>query len=139
MNKENILKNNSTPNSINELVYNLLEVKENDFILDIGSGVGSFLNLASNKSSLNPLFGIDLDLDSVELSKSILNESNNNLLNGKTKYNKIFSNFTFGIKDKKLVESLINNDLPLEVRNTSDYYFMNLLYRNLDKSGIITQ
>lgn len=55
----------STPEGVSKLAASLLELNNNDTILDLGSGVGSFLLQAAQSSGSAKLYGVEINNTSV--------------------------------------------------------------------------
>lgn len=148
----------STPKSIIDLAIKLFgESTKGKPTLDLCSGTGNFLYNAKNHNMASQYFGVEINRESyllsllkMEVGKSvdyqIINKSVFEPIDFLTKhsnikFSSIFSNFPFGLRIREsekpnLKESYqTKNDLPLQRRNTSDYSFISLMLRNLDKEG----
>lgn len=138
----------STPKDVCEIILEILDIKENEEILDIGSGSGNFLANIGTASKLN---GIEINSQFALISEIRLaclkNEYeiiNTDLFQYYTqkKYNKIFCNYPWGMRiDKYKMEYILNqNDKNLfdwkKISSTStDWMFINSMLTLLDKKG----
>lgn len=141
----------STPNAINSLSRQLLDIKERDAVLDMCSGIGSFLVEVASNSNTDFIDGIDINPQSSLISKIRLS-----VLTGKediiqikdaliyeygTKYDKIFCNYPFGLKidNYKLGEIKNKKDLFYPWGNytggSSDWLFVNNVISLLESNG----
>lgn len=141
----------STPNAINSLSRQLLDIKERDAVLDMCSGIGSFLVEVASNSNTDFIDGIDINPQSSLISKIRLS-----VLTGKediiqikdaliyeygTKYDKIFCNYPFGLKidNYKLGEIKNKKDLFYPWENytggSSDWLFVNNVISLLESNG----
>jgi type I restriction enzyme M protein len=104
----------ATPDGVSELVAQLLDLNENDTILDLGSGVGSFLTYVDYHYKVREKYGIELDTSNFITSnlKKLVLRTNvkyilGNMLSQDFKHlksNKIFSNPPLGIRFSNIYE-----------------------------------
>ena len=138
----------STPKDVCEIILEILDVKENEEILDIGSGSGNFLANINSKTKLNgieisPQFTLisEIRLACLKNEYEIINTDLFQYYTPK-KYNKIFCNYPWGMRiDKYKMEYILNqNDKNLfdwkKISSTStDWMFINSMLTLLDKKG----
>jgi len=100
-----------TPNNINKLVLNILDVDEKDSIMDIGSGFGDFLVNAYVNANPGKISGIEINNYSYDMSKLRMSALTYkfNLMNSDVfemsmdeKYSKVFCNYPWGFKMDKM-------------------------------------
>lgn len=133
-----------TPETIINLVNALLDIKENDSVADIGCGSGKYLVSAALEESKANYYGYEIDEDVALLAKlrSELIDGNINIeisdafnleKDGK-KYDKVFSNYPFGLKfkDYTTIASKYFDKLSIKYPNvpritSSDWIFNSLL------------
>ena len=141
--------NISTPNSINDLAYQILESNDNKEILDICSFTGNFLTYYAWKNKNYNFTGIEINARSNVIAQEKMNalRVNNNLINDnvfkqnfKKKFDKVFCNFPFGLKLNKSDYNLINNlnsEIKYEFnsRISSCWAFVNSVINSLSKDG----
>lgn len=147
-----------TPQSIIDLSISLFgsTVKKKP-LLDLCSGTGSFLYQAKRNNVASKYYGVEINIDSYisSLIKMQLDDPKDTYMyrgdvfapfdiltnKSKVKFGGVFSNFPFGLRiqdqekpnfDEKFKTE---NDLPITRRNTTDYSFISLMLRNLDKTG----
>lgn len=138
----------STPDSIIKLAKRILNIKRGDSVLDLCSGVGKFLidceldepeafytGVELNKNSLiqaelrKELFGSKVSFIVRDVLQSYNQDSNTFLLPDERKYNKIFSNYSFGLRLFDFPKGF-----DLKTRNT-DWFFNSLICSKLDNNG----
>ena len=141
--------NISTPNSINDLAYQILESNDNKEILDICSFTGNFLTYYARKNKNYNFTGIEINTRSNVIAQEKMNalRVNNNLINDnvfkqnfKKKFDKVFCNFPFGLKLNESDYNLINNlnsEIKYEFnsRISSCWAFVNSVINSLSKDG----
>ncbi|GKX30956.1 hypothetical protein SH1V18_34360 [Vallitalea longa] len=110
----------STPDGISQLCIKLLEIDENDTVLDMGSGTGTFLTQVYMETDCKELKGVEINTNSFLVSKlrsSVLdnrfelklgNAISENYL--PLEANKVFSNMPLGMRLPNLRNSLNSND-----------------------------
>lgn len=111
----------STPEGISRLVISLLDLKKEDSILDLGSGVGSFLIQAALVSGSQNLYGVEVNTSSVIIANirrfilglpikviqgNVLSQDFTNL-----SANKVFSNYPLGIRFRDLQNYINKNPM----------------------------
>ncbi len=139
-----------TPESISKLALKLLNIKDKERIADFGSGVGGFINLASNIYDKNSFYGIELNTYSYELSKIRFelfdNDAEIELGNmfevpNDRKFEKIFSNYPFGLRllhlqtDTEYIKELYRRIPVIKRATSSDWIFNSLIYDHLTENG----
>ena len=121
--------NISTPKSINELVYQILEKNNNTEVLDICSYTGNFLTYYAKRKPKYYFTGIEINNRSNIISQEKMNalKVKNELINTNVfthefvkKYDKVFCNFPFGLKFNQTDLDIINNN-----KNEIEYKFTN--------------
>ena len=91
----------STPACLIKLCCRLLNISESDNVLDLCSGIGSFVNYVSNNYECKTLSGVELNTEAVAISKikSYLTNANYSInqndafLYESRLYSKIFANY----------------------------------------------
>ncbi|MDD2629614.1 MAG: N-6 DNA methylase [Limnochordia bacterium] len=109
----------STPEGISALAISLLDLKEDDTILDLGSGVGSFLTQAAYASGSKNLYGVEINTHNVIITnlRRLVAELpikvvQGNILSqdyGYLSANKVFSNYPLGVRLSNLQHYLDKN------------------------------
>lgn len=110
---------NSTPEGIANLAISLLHLTVEDIVLDLGSGVSSFLIQASQKSSSEKGYGVEINTNNVIVSnlrlfimdlpyKIIQGNMISQEFNG-ISANKVFSNYPLGMKYSSLEKYVKQN------------------------------
>lgn len=141
--------NVSTPNSINDLAYQILERNDSKEILDICSFTGNFLTYYARKKKNYNFTGIEINARSNIIAQEKMNalRVNNNLINDnvfkqnfKKKFDKVFCNFPFGLKLNESDYNLINNlnskiKYEFNSRISSCWAFVNSVINSLSKDG----
>lgn len=117
-----------TPNGINKLAISLLDLKKGDRVLDLGSGVSSFLIEAAMTIQTEYNYGVEINSSNVVISKlkQYITELPIEILQGNIvskdyshlNANKVFSNFPLGMRYKQLTAYIKNN-------NKLNHYFEN--------------
>ncbi len=139
----------STPKTINELVYKILETENGNNVLDICSYTGNFLSYYAKKQKDYSYTGIEINYNSSTLAQERLSALKvkskiitSNIFDYKSdkKYDKIFCNQPFNIKIEQNDLDKINNlnrELNIEFtkRITSDWTFVSNVINNLAEKG----
>lgn len=109
----------STPEGISNLAISLLDLNENDTILDLGSGVSSFLIQAAQVSESEDLYGVEINTNNViiaNLRRFItglpIKVIQGNIVSQEFTYlsaNKVFSNYPLGMRLSSLNNYLSQN------------------------------
>lgn len=109
----------ATPDGIIELVISLLSLNNNDIILDLGSGVSSYLIQAAYKSGSNNVYGVEINTNNVIISNLRrflvnlpINIIQGNIISQDYSYlsaNKVFSNYPIGMRFFELEKYIENN------------------------------
>lgn len=120
-------EHHSTPEGISQLAISLLNLNNNDTILDLGSGVLSFLTEAAYQSASQKLYGVEINTSSVIVANmrrsllqlpiqltqgNMISQSFSNL-----SANKVFSDHPYGMRLSELKMLLSKNPLLSEFFN----------------------
>lgn len=141
--------NISTPNSINELTYRILERNDNAEVLDICSYTGNYLTYYARRKSNYNFTGIEINAKSNILAQEKMNVLKvkseiieNNIFDYKftKKYDKVFCNLPFGLILKQSdLDSINNNENELKYKFTgrisSCWAFVNSVINSLSEEG----
>lgn len=141
----------STPVTVLKLVHKMLSVNNDELVADVCCGSGSFFINAVNKEKNAKYFGYDINEENI-LMVRILSELLGvdidvaacdvfSLAAKGNKFNKIFSNYPFGLKIKNLGEGaqyfkkLSTIQADLSKATSSDWIFNSLLCDLLTENG----
>lgn len=140
-----------TPDSISKAVCHILDIKQSDTILDIGSCLGDFLISAFDYSKSEKLNGIEIDELLYNLSELRIKMLNYkcHLINGDVfkikankRYNKIFCNYPFGLKiDRAQLDRILYESTNMRFNwnripgSSPDWLFVNVVLSMLDNNG----
>jgi type I restriction enzyme M protein len=141
----------STPEGISNLAISLLSLKKDDIILDLGSGVGSFLIKAAKSSKSENLYGVEINTTNVIISNlrkfitglpikviqgNIISQDYSSL-----SANKVFSNYPLGMR-LPMLENQLDKNTSLkkyfkEAKRTvsGDWIFGIAAYLNMNMPG----
>lgn len=141
----------STPQGISQLALSLLDLKPDDVVLDLGSGVGSFLIEAGKRFDNMALYGVELNVDSLKIAhiRSFVSGIPMQLICGdmvsqdysKLSANKVFSNFPVGFRFPRLQRSVEENGIlknylrGIKRTASGDWIFGLAAYLNMKKPG----
>lgn len=141
----------STPKVIISLAKKLLDIKGNDKVLDICSGIGDFLVDITSEYNCKLVNGIDINAQSSIVAKirlAVLTNNEDIIVTDdalthvfKHKYNKIFCNYPFGLRidNYKLGEIKSRKDLfytwDKYIGGSIDWIFVNTVISQLESSG----
>ncbi|MBQ9072161.1 MAG: N-6 DNA methylase [Bacilli bacterium] len=138
----------STPETISELVYNILETNNNlnDYskVLDICSYTGNFLTYYAKRKIDYLYTGLDINKSSnliAELKLRALDasfeiiEDDALLHHFDTKYDKIFCNFPFGLKINPETIENMDNIVGKLSKGSSGWPFVNAVINSLSENG----
>lgn len=140
----------STPESICKLAIKILSIEDSDKVADLGSGIGDFLLRAYKENQEASFWGIDLNTQTEEVSEIRAELFSNRMkiklgnmfdLPDTEKYDKIFSNYPFGMKlihlqeGIKLLDELHNKVPEIKKATSSDWIYNALLLNHLDENG----
>ena len=141
----------STPHTILKLVHELLDVKENERVADICCGNGSYFLSAVDKERNASYFGYDVNKENIVIVNMLADLIGAKInveacdvfsLDGNcTKFNKIFSNYPFGLKVKNLGEGAeyfkrMSEQYPdISKATSSDWIFNSLLCDLIEENG----
>lgn len=142
---------NSTPEGISELAIALLNINENDVILDLGSGVNSFLIQAAFESGNRNLYGVEVNTSNViiaNIRRCIvglpINTIQGNVISQEFTYlsaNKVLSNHSLGVRLSELQKYADKNpELKKYFKNakrtvTADWVFNIAAFLNTKQPG----
>lgn len=141
--------NESTPDSIIKLSLKLLDVHEEDKVADFGCGRGNFLVQASGSVNAS-FYGNEINTISKSIAaiRASLMDKNIEIIqedmfksNKDKKFNKIFSNYPFGLRIRDLNAGTENLDLlqdkipNIAKATSSDWIFNFLLLSKLEAGG----
>ena len=139
---------NYTPKGICDLATRILDIKKGDKVLDLCSGVNSFITNAYAKSDSADYLGVDINSDAYFISvikNAVLDLNIKNILgNALTqdfsdfKANKVFSNFPFALQLRNEIRE--NSKLSLYFINSkqnasSDWVFSMAAFLNQVENG----
>ena len=140
-----------TPESISKLAIKILNIRENENIADFGSGVGDFITSISENNYKNNVYGIEINTYSCEISKirAELFAANNVVVElgdmfavaDDRKFDKIFSNYPFGMRlinlnaSTEYVDSLLKRMPEIKRATSADWIFNSLLLDHLEDDG----
>lgn len=153
--KEVVLYDNSffemsTPVSLANLASSILEIKEHDKVLDICSGSATFPIYALQDTKVSEYTGVEINFNSndVAILRGALLGDNysfviNNALTYKypESYDKIFSNYPFGLRGSDLdecrheLQDYFGLDSSYISRCSSDWLFNAIIIRSLKETG----
>lgn len=141
----------STPDGVSRLALSLLRITEGDVVLDLGSGVGSFLIEAYHQSDNIELHGVEINTDSVIIAnlRSFISGIPLEIVQGnmlsqdysELQANKVFSNFPVGMRLRQLQKYVERNDeLKKYFKDTrgtisGDWVYALSAYLSLKKPG----
>lgn len=142
--------NISTPDSINDLTYQILEKDNNNpEVLDICSYTGNFLTYYARRKDNYNFTGIEINVRSNIIAQEKMNalKVENKLIENNVfahkftkKYDKVFCNYPFGLRFNQSDLDLVNknhNELKYEFtgRISSCWAFVNSVINSLSKDG----
>lgn len=152
--KKDVKETMYTPDSILKLVHKLLNVQPNDRVADICCGSGSYFVSAALEENRATYFGYELNAENSTIAqmRSELIDANIqvnlcdafNLVmkdNSGEKFDKIFSNYPFGLRQKNLgagadyVKQLSERYPGISKATSSDWVFNSLLCDLLTENG----
>jgi len=139
----------STPDSLSNLSLRLMNIKAGDFIADFGCGIGSFMAKAIFANMNNEFYGVELNRSSAEIARiraevigAHINIETNNMfyIDQQVKFDKIFSNYPFGMRLKELqtgvfLEELCRKVPEIKKATSSDWIYNMLLVDHLTEDG----
>lgn len=146
-----------TPISIINLAIKLLESKNKGNLLNLCSGKGDFIAESIKSDIAEKFFGVEIN-EQIFISSALrLNIIENDLISlyrsdvfspidiltnqSKITFDKVFCDlpYMFGRKKDNFTAVLgkykTKNDLPVESKNSADFYFFTLMLRNLSDNG----
>lgn len=143
----------STSDSVVKLALQILNIQKTDSVADLCCGVGTFINRANLECPWGTFRGYEINAYERAIAKirselisdttSILLKDVFTITDSKDfpKYNKIFSNYPFGMRLKnlgngaKLLDALVTENPELSKATSSDWIFNALLYSLLTENG----
>ncbi len=141
----------STPEGLSKLAIQLLKIEKDDIVLDMGSGVNSYLSYVQESTECRNLYGVEINVDNV-LIASIRNyvlgnhariilgnaiSENYSYLNP----NKVFSNMPLGMRLPDYKNSLKSNLRLSQIFNkakrtvSGDWINCMAAYQNMQEGG----
>ena len=142
-----------TPDSILKLVHRLLDVKAADKVADICCGTGSYIVSAALQENDAKYYGYDINVENSAIAQirselvgadaeiNICDVFNLLAMDAEIKFNKVFSNYPFGLKIRNLgagaayLEKLSEQYAGLSKATSSDWVFNALLCDLLTDDG----
>ena len=139
-----------TPESISKLALKILDAQPEEKIADFGSGYGAFLLLAAEQYQKSILYGIEINPSVNEISKirAELFSDNTEIelgdifaLPDNKKFNKIFSNYPFGVRPKlsrqasEYIDDLNRRYPEIRISQSSAWVFNALVLDHLTEGG----
>lgn len=141
----------STPEGISNLAIKVLDIKEEDSVLDLGSGLNSFLIQAGKMGESKSLYGVEINTDSVIVAnlRSFIAEESIKVIQGNMisqefthlSANKVFSNHPLGMRLTDLNDYINKNPkikkLFAKSKRTAsgDWVYNMAAYLNMKKPG----
>lgn len=140
----------STPSSLVNLASSILDIKEQDNVLDICSGSATFPIYALQDTKVSEYTGVEINFNSNDvavLRGSLLGDNFTFVINNAltyhypTSYDKIFSNYPFGLRGNDLdecrreLQDYFGFDSSVISRCSSDWLFNAIIVRFLKKTG----
>ena len=141
----------STPNSINQLVCEILNLKNDDTVLELCSGKGGFAIQACSNNNAAKFTGVELNYVAREIAVmrlSLLSSDYNLFLNNAFEYNrdekadKLFSNYPFMLRSPSLsvyknkLANLFNIASETLQKASSDWVFNLKLISQMKDTGM---
>lgn len=139
-----------TPDSISKLAVKILGIKKEDTLADFGCGTGDFIIQAADMIKNNSIFGIEINTFSYEISKirtelftkdADIELGDMFALSDKKKFEKIFSNYPFGMRLHHLqtgteyIEELHRRIPEIKKATSSDWIYNSLVFDHLTEDG----
>lgn len=143
-----------TPECVNSLAYELLNICENDKVADFCCGTGSFSQMVRDENPTVSITGYDIDDASIAMAKimqlcedenmQFINEDIFNLVMKSTckcQFTKIFANYPFGMRIKELIlgreylEELTKRIPSISKATSSDWLYNMLIIDMLSEKG----
>lgn len=141
----------STPDGISDLALSLMALSKNDVLLDLGSGVSSFLMKAAKEKDVEKLYGVEINTNNVIVAniRKYLLDLNIDVIQGNIisqdfsylKATKVFSNFPWGLRLSNLDQYIKQNEqLTRYLKNaprtiSGDWIFGISAYLNASEYG----
>ncbi|EJR75570.1 N-6 DNA methylase [Bacillus cereus] len=140
-----------TPQGITNLAIGILDIKQEDIVMDMGSGLNTFLIAASAAENMAKYFGIEINTQSVVVAniRSFVVDNSITVVQGdmllkpfnEIGANKIFSNYPMGMKLAQLKQKVDMNPTLRKFFGTmkrnisSDWIYNFAVLDNLSDSG----
>ncbi len=145
---------NVTPDGLAELALAILDVEPGDTVVDLGSGTGTFLELAASAQPQCHLTGVDASMRAVGIAKMRSSASGSAVEYAREdmfdyfaqelashKADKVFSNYPFGMRAKFLEDKIPHLDGTLLTKAkfsrplSGDWIFNSLLVDSIEPTG----
>lgn len=142
---------NITPESINRLAVSIFDIQDGEEVLDVCSGVGSFIREAYANNKKAKYYGVEVNADSYSISKIRANilKGNINLKQGNVlednffdkKFDKAFANYPFGMRlrelnsSRNIIERAKQDGLDLSGGSSADWLFHYSLMKSIKENG----
>ena len=145
-----IREEHGTPYTVVTLAARTLDIKDSEKIADFGSGMCDFICQVSNTYEKAFYYGIDIHTTAVEIGsiRAELLAKNAEIVQGnlfeidkKMKFDKIFSNYPFGVQmrfskgQSEGLDELLKEIPELNKANASDWVFNAQIVKHLKKNG----
>lgn len=139
-----------TPESICNLAYAVLGIKDGDRVADLGCGCGDFLVTAARRASGLRLYGIDINPDAAAISSARLDLAADDWavdlgdmleMDTNERFDKVFCNHPLGLRPAHMrgkgayYESLQSGKGGVGRPASADWVFNKLAYDRLDENG----
>lgn len=140
----------STPYGLAKLSNKILDIQDSDKVADFGCGVGTFFMYTDEKNENTPYYGIEIETFSKEiaaircelfLENAEIEQGDMFLIDKNKKFDKIFSNYPFGMRlrslqeGSKYLEELYSRVPDMKKVTSSDWVFNTLLLDHLNDNG----
>mgnify|MGYP002516689766 FL=1 len=147
---ENSFFEMSTPASLVNLASSILDIKEQENVLDICSGSATFPIYALQDTKVSEYTGVEINFNSNDvavLRGSLLGDNYSFVINNALtyqypiSYDKIFSNYPFGLRGNDLdecrreLQDHFGFDSSVISRCSSDWLFNAIIIRSMKKTG----
>ena len=140
-----------TPESLSDLAIRIMDIKPEEAVLDLCSGVGGFLTAAYTNNSDANYTGVDINSESALITKiisyvlkgafTIENKNVFLLAEHDKKFDKIFANYPFGMRIRDLgtgneyIDKISNKVTAISKATSSDWVFNYLALDLLENTG----
>lgn len=118
---------NSTPDSLIRLALELLDIQDEEEVVDLGSGVGNFLTLASMINPKAKYSGIEISAENfvtamlkAYVTKQDINYQMGNMFGRTTKtYDKVFNQFPMGLRMADVRHQIDSSELAVLIKEAN--------------------